>query len=216
MILASSAMATNTLVSLNTNHGPIIVKLYDDTAPITVANFLSYVNSGFYDGLVFHRTIKDFMIQTGAYDSGIYNNDPDSYHAPNDPIPLETTGNHKNLRGTISMARTDEPDSAASGFFINVIHNTHLDPSDTFDGHAVFGEVISDMFPVDAISCIQTFVNNSVPVMPVVIESATVVQCVTKQPADLNGDCYVNLLDLAVLANNWLNCTDFYNDQCTQ
>lgn len=221
LVVTSGSFAGNTLVSLNTNYGPIVIELYDDLAPITVANFLSYVNSGFYEGLVFHRTYGGSIIQGGAFDEGIYtaNYAPpfdlyasDFYHAPNAPIVLEVDAGLSNLQGTIAMARSNEPDTATSQFFINVHDNLSFDPSETSDGYAVFGEVVGSMFPVKAIA--STYVIPSgyyissyfqdLPILEAVIESAEVVQCVTKPVGDVNGDCYVNLLDLAILSQHWL------------
>jgi len=178
-----------TMVRLETNYGDIDIELYDDLAPETVANFLGYVDAGFYDGLIFHRVIEDFMIQAGAYNSNLYdadfedpNNfdpqDPNYYREPGDPIDLEVDADLENVRGTISMAHTTDPDSATSQFFINVEDNPYLDPG-TSPVHAVFGEVISGMQEVaDVISEVETEEVNSsfedMPVEPVIIEKAFV------------------------------------------
>lgn len=222
LLVTSGSFAGNTLVSLNTNYGPIVIKLYDDLAPVTVANFLSYVNSGFYDGLVVHRTYGGSIVQAGAFDEGLYEVDYSVpvdiyasafYHAPNAPIVLEVDAGLSNLQGTIAMARTTDPDTATSQFFINVSNNSQdFDPSDTSDGYAVFGEVVGSMFPVEAIAYTYTYPSNwyisgyfqDLPVVPAVIESAGVVECITKPQGDVNGDCYVNILDLAILSQHWL------------
>jgi cyclophilin family peptidyl-prolyl cis-trans isomerase len=228
-ILAGPALAGNTLVSLDTNRGEILLRLYDDTAPITVANFLSYVTSGFYEGLIFHRTMPEFMVQGGAYDVDLYDadfsaspfdpNDPAYYHPPNSPIVLEVTAGHSNLRGTVAMARNSDPISATSQFYINLVDNTHLDSTGPGTGYAVFGEVISDMYVPDAIGYTYYANRNAyfsrLPYLPTIIESASVVQCETIPEGDLNGDCYVNMLDVAIIAANWLKCTDAGNVQCT-
>jgi cyclophilin family peptidyl-prolyl cis-trans isomerase len=221
-VVTSGSFAANSLVSLNTNYGPIVIELYDDAAPITVANFLSYVNSGFYDGLVVHRTYGGRIVQAGAFDEGLYTADysppfdlyaSEFYHAPNAPIVLEVDAGLSNLSGTIAMARSTGPDTATSQFFINVSNNSlDFDPSEISDGYAVFGEVVGSMFPAEAIAYTYTIPSNysiynyfqDLPVIPAVIESARVVQCITYPQGDLNSDCYVNLLDLAILAEHWL------------
>ena len=222
-VVTSGSFAANSLVSIDTNYGPIVVELYDDLAPITVANFLSYVNSGFYDGLVFHRTYNGLIIQGGAFDADLYTVNlylpfdlTPFYHAPNNPIVLEVDANLSNVRGTIAMARLSEPDTANSQFFINVSNNSlDFDPSESSDGYAVFGKVIGNMFPVDAIAYTYTYPSNyyvynyfqDLPVVPAIIESASVVHCVTKPDGDLNGDCSVNLLDITFMAERWLDDT---------
>ena len=137
------------------------------------------------------------------------------YHVPNDPIVLEVGAGLSNLSGTIAMARQPEPDTATSQFFINVYDNTFFDPDESSDGYAVFGEVVGSMFPVGAIANTYTYPSNyyiydyfqDLPVVPAIIESASVVHCVTKPDGDLNGDCYVNLLDIAFMAEHWLEDT---------
>lgn len=229
VFLPAWTLGANTIVSLNTNHGSILIELYDDLAPITVANFLSYVNGGFYDGMVFHRTIIDFMIQGGAYDADLHEadffdpcfnpGDLDFYHAPNEPIVLEVDGNLSNLRGTIAMARTSDPNSATSQFFINAADNVLLDPSESAAGYAVFGQVVGSMFPVDAIVHTKTRYAHpyftDLPIMPAIIESARVERCTVYPLGDLNQDCYTDLADLHVLVQGWLGCTDLYDEQCS-
>jgi len=162
-------------VLLETNYGDIVIDLDYDAAPITVANFEAYVNDDFYDGLVFHRVIDDFMIQAGAYDADL------NYHAPTSaPIVNESNNGLTNLQYTVAMARGDASDSATSQFYINHVYNSHLDyisPSDP--GHCVFGEVVSGMDVVDVIAEVDThYVNQSlkdVPDDPVIIGSATMI-----------------------------------------
>lgn len=161
-----------------TDFGDIVIDLDRDAAPITVVNFIGYVEDGFYDGLTFHRVMEDFMIQGGAFDADLTKHDPTS-----GPIVNESDNGLSNERGTIAMARTDDPDSATSQFFINHIDNPFLDYHYNNDpcyvGYAVFGEVVSGMEVVDAIAQVSThYVNpglRDVPDDPVIIESATVI-----------------------------------------
>ena len=158
--------------------GTIVVGLYEEQAPITVGNFLEYVDAGFFGGTVFHRTMPDFMIQ-----GGVYVPQGDRYVAKDTlpPIPLESDTGLKNLRGTLSMARRDVPiDSATSQFFINLIDNQRLDRlGDVQVGYAVFGVVLEGMDVVDAIAAVETTVHpdvslpgeRAVPVELVVIRS---------------------------------------------
>ncbi len=159
-------------VTLETTDGNIVLELSADKAPKTVANFLAYVKSGFYDGTIFHRVIDGFMIQGGGYT-------PDLNQKPTSaPIPLESQNGLKNDRGTIAMARTSVPDSATSQFFINVANNERLNyPS--FDGHgyAVFGRVVEGMDVVDKIRAAATTASGpfqNLPVKPIVIKSAKI------------------------------------------
>ena len=138
------------IVVLQTNHGNIEVELYTEKAPITTENFLSYVREGFYDGLVFHRVIEGFMIQGGGFTQEMEQKET------KDPIKLETHPDLKNVRGTLAMARTNDPDSATSQFFINVVDNPFLDARAGNDGYAVFGKVISGMDVVDKIKAVET------------------------------------------------------------
>lgn len=133
-----------------TNEGTIVVKLYPQKAPLTVANFKKYVKNNFYDGLIFHRVIKGFMIQGG----GLY---PNGTVKPTyAPIPSEANNGLSNLRGTIAMARTSDPNSATSQFFINTVDNTFLDHTLVSPGYTVFGKVVRGMNVVDKISNVQT------------------------------------------------------------
>jgi len=127
---------TNPQVLFKTDLGNMIIELYPQKAPVTVANFLKYVDDGFYEGTIFHRVIDDFVVQGGGltYD---FNRKP-----TRDPIVNESNNGLLNEQATLSMARTSDPDSATSQFFINIKHNTHLDPKDGMPGYAVFGKVI--------------------------------------------------------------------------
>ncbi len=165
----------NPVVVLKTNRGAIEIELYPDKAPKTVENFLAYVNDGFYDGTIFHRVIDNFMIQGGGYTQDLKRKPTRA------PIPNEANNGLKNERGTIAMARTSDPHSATSQFFINVKDNPFLDfKSETPQGwgYAVFGRVVEGMDVVEAIEHAKTedrggaFAN--LPSDPVIIESVSV------------------------------------------
>ncbi|MBL7214831.1 MAG: peptidyl-prolyl cis-trans isomerase [Phycisphaerae bacterium] len=158
----------NPVVKIVTTKGEIDIELYADKAPITVENFLGYVNSGFYNGTVFHRVIPNFMIQGGGMTPDMR---PKKTKAP---IKNEAANGLKNKRGTIAMARTPMPDSATSQFFINHKDNVSLDYRDSSPrgiGYAVFGKVIEGMEVVDAIAVTPTRKPGDVPIETVVIES---------------------------------------------
>jgi cyclophilin family peptidyl-prolyl cis-trans isomerase len=161
-------------VLLKTSEGDIVLELDHDKAPITVDNFLGYVKRGFYDGTIFHRSIKGFMIQGGGYTTD-YEKKPTEA-----PIKNEADNGLKNVRGAIAMARTSDPNSATAQFFINTVDNLHLDfasPTDTGWGYAVFGKVVEGMDVVDRIQDIDTGPGGpfarDVPRKMVVIEKAT-------------------------------------------
>jgi len=162
----------NPVVKIVTTKGEILVELDAQKAPITVANFLAYTKDGFYNGTIFHRVIKDFMIQGGGMTPGM------QQKKTNPPIKNEAANGLKNKRGTIAMARTSVPNSATSQFFINHKDNVFLDyrgPSAQEIGYAVFGKVIKGMDVVDAIAVTPTKPGD-VPVEPVLIESVTLVE----------------------------------------
>ncbi|RKY11223.1 MAG: peptidyl-prolyl cis-trans isomerase [Planctomycetota bacterium] len=172
--LAAPANASEIDVLFETNFGDIGIDLYPEQAPVTVDNFTGYVEEGFYDGLIFHRVIDDFVIQAGAYDADLNKHEPTS-----DPIVNESYNGLSNTRGTIAMARTLDPDSATSQFYINKVDNIFLDyVSPSNPGYCVFGEVVSGMDVVDAIAQVPTHSTNGmddVPDEPVIIEKATVI-----------------------------------------
>lgn len=140
----------NPIVIMETSKGNIEIELYPEKAPITVANFLEYVDSNFYSNLIFHRVISGFMIQGGGFDKNGVQKQTKS------PIKLETNKGLSNLTGTIAMARTNVPDSATSQFFINTVDNSGLDYSTQDPGYAVFGKVISGMDVVYEIEKVDT------------------------------------------------------------
>lgn len=162
-------------VKLTTTMGEILVELDAQRAPESSANFLQYVRDGFYDGTIFHRVISDFMIQGGGFTESF------EKKTTRGSISNEATNSLKNLRGTLAMARTANPHSASSQFFINVVDNdflNHTEPTGRGWGYAVFAKVIAGMDVVDKITAVPTGTYNSyrdVPTTPVVITSATVV-----------------------------------------
>ncbi len=172
-LLAVSAPAWAQKVKLATSAGDIVVELDAAKAPQTVDNFLQYVRAGHYDGTVFHRVIGSFMIQGGGYKTDL------SEKPTRAPIALESRNGLSNTVGTLAMARTSVPDSAAAQFFINVNDNLFLDQPNSRDGHgyAVFGKVVSGMDVVDKIKGVPTKTvgpHQNVPVTPVTINKATV------------------------------------------
>jgi len=142
----------NPVVLVDTSMGKIKIELYPDKAPITVKNFLDYVDDKFYDGTIFHRVMPNFMIQGGGFKPGLDEKDTKK------PIKNESTNGLENQRGTIAMARTGVPDSATAQFFINVKYNDFLDKVKARDrvGYCVFGKVIDGMDVVDKIVEVQT------------------------------------------------------------
>lgn len=140
----------NPQVVMETTMGSIHIELFQDKAPISVQNFLQYVAKGFYHGLIFHRVIPNFMLQGGGFDAQMKQKKTDA------PIKNEAQNGLKNLRSTLSMARTQVVDSATSQFFINVVDNPFLDNGARDYGYAVFGKVIKGMDVVDKICAVPT------------------------------------------------------------
>lgn len=173
-LLATAAAGTALAqkVSLDTSEGTIVLELDRDKAPKTVDNFLAYVRAGHYEGVIFHRVIENFMIQTGGVK-------PDLSQKPlRPPIPLESRNGLSNVRGTVAMARTNNPNSATAQFFINTVDNTFLDQTNARDGegYAVFGKVVEGMDVVDKIRAVPTQavgMHPNLPVKPVIIKRAT-------------------------------------------
>ena len=163
------------MIKLTTNHGVITLELNAEKAPKTVANFLAYVEAGHYDNTVFHRVIKNFMIQGGGFE-------PNMNQKPcQAPIENEAANGLKNKRGTVAMARTNDPHSATAQFFINTVDNDFLDfksPSGQGWGYCVFGEVVEGLDVVDKIRAVKTGnkgFHQDVPVEDVIIEKAEIV-----------------------------------------
>jgi peptidyl-prolyl cis-trans isomerase A (cyclophilin A) len=162
--------AQSDTVVVSTTMGTITVVVFQKEAPISSKNFLAYVDSGFYSGLLFHRVIPGFMIQGGGMTKNMMKRQP---MFP--PIKIESDNGLKNERGTLAMARTADPNSATSQFFINLVDNTQLDMNAQSAGYAVFGKVIEGMDVVDKIAAVKTATvgqNRDVPVEPVIIISA--------------------------------------------
>ena len=169
LLLSLSTFAQPT-VEIKTNKGSIIVELNQDKAPNTVANFVKYANDGFYTGTVFHRVISGFMIQGGGLDKNLNEKETRA------PIKNEADNGLANNIGTIAMARTNDPHSASSQFFINVANNAflnHTEKSDRGWGYTVFGKVVKGMDVVDKIARIPTD-GGDVPTQTIMIESVTV------------------------------------------
>lgn len=173
LLSTSYAKASAVQVMISTDQGNIQLELYPDKAPKTVENFLTYVNDKYYDGLVFHRVIKGFMIQAGAFDKNLNIKEPKG-----EPVVNESFNGLKNAKGTIAMARKSDPNSAKSQFYINVVDNFFLDPRSHKPGYTVFGRVISGIEVAEKISKLPTKKSGhmaDVPVSPTHILKARVI-----------------------------------------
>ncbi len=171
-LLAATGASAQT-VKLQTTEGDIRIELNAEKAPKSVANFVQYVKAGHYNGVIFHRVIQNFMVQTGGYDAKL------NQRPTRPPIPLESDNGLSNQRGTVAMARTNDPNSATSQFFINVVDNILLDADvgRTGTGYAVFGQVIEGMDVVDKIRAVDTKaqgVHQNLPVKPIFITKALI------------------------------------------
>jgi len=171
MMSGGAAKAANPVIEIETSLGKIKVELFEDKAPITVKNFMDYVEAKHYDGLTFHRVIEKFMVQGGGMEPN------GTQRKTKDPIKNESTNGLSNLRGTIAMARTGVPDSATSQFFINTVDNEFLDKAKSRDGvgYCVFGRVIEGMDVVDKIKGVKTAQDDK-PVEDVLIKSVKKVE----------------------------------------
>tara|TARA_R110000868_G_scaffold124990_8_gene330267 strand:+ start:461 stop:1000 length:540 start_codon:yes stop_codon:yes gene_type:complete len=163
----STNLMAATQVAMTTSQGEIIIELNDEKSPLTTANFIQYINDGFYNGLIFHRVIRDFVIQGGGHR-------PDMSEAPTrEPIRNEANNGLSNLRGTIAMARTSNPHSATAQFYINTVDNQRLDYKDeNYWGYCVFGKIIQGMNVIDNIRQVPTSTRgdySNVPVEPILI-----------------------------------------------
>ncbi|MFC0226875.1 peptidylprolyl isomerase B [Serratia aquatilis] len=162
------------MVTFHTNHGDIVIKTFADKAPVTVENFLSYCREGFYNNTIFHRVINGFMVQGGGFEPGMRQKDTKA------TIKNEANNGLKNTRGTLAMARTNDPHSATAQFFINVVDNDFLNfrgENAQGWGYCVFAEVAEGMDVVDKIKAVKTGrsgMHQDVPVEDVVINSVTV------------------------------------------
>lgn len=170
---ASAASFAAPMVEINTTEGKIVVDLNSKAAPVTVDNFLKYANSGFYNGTIFHRVINNFMIQGGGFTKDM------NQKKTGAPIELEDKNGLKNTVGSIAMARTNDPNSATSQFFINLKDNDFLNGDSSKDGYAVFGKVVQGMDVVRKIGRTPTTSRgfyDDVPSRPVIIESVKVLK----------------------------------------
>lgn len=168
---AAPAVAANPQVVMKTSKGTLVVELFPDKSPKTVENFLAYVEAGHYDGTIFHRVIPGFMVQGGGFTRDM------QQKSTRAPVENESDNELSNERGTIAMARTGNPHSATSQFYINVVDNPSLDYSSRGWGYTVFGKVVEGMDVADAISKVSTTRKGrmgDVPQEPVVIEKVAV------------------------------------------
>lgn len=171
IVLSTFSFAKAPVVLMDTNMGQIEIELNEEKAPKTVKNFLAYVDAKFYDGLIFHRVINNFMIQGGGH------NEKMEEKKTNPPIKNEASNGLLNETGTIAMARTSDPHSASSQFFINVNNNSSLNyPSPDGHGYAVFGKVTKGMHVVNRIKMVKTgnlHGHANVPMDPIIIKKVS-------------------------------------------
>ena len=175
LAFSQAAAGENPVLVMKTSKGDVKIELFKDKAPISTENFIKYVESGHYNGTVFHRVIPGFMIQGGGFAPDM------SQKKTMAPIKNEATNGLKNLKGTLAMARTPDPNSATAQFFINTVDNAFLDHKDMGQGfgYAVFGKVTEGMDVVSKIEKVKTGSKSghqNVPVEPVVIEKVTVAE----------------------------------------
>lgn len=176
LLLSLPLQAANPQIEFRTNQGSFVVELYPEKAPRTVANFLEYVNSGFYEGTIFHRVINQFVIQGGGYTADLHQK------RTLDPIPNEANNGLKNEPGTLAMARKLNPESATSQFFINLSDNKILNyyrPEPDLMGYCVFGRVIRGMSVAEKIGQSTTQMvgkMGGVPLEPIIIEKTTLLE----------------------------------------
>ena len=165
----NSQAADNPRVVMETSMGTMVIELYPEKAPITVKNFLDYVDAGFYDGTIFHRVIPGFVIQGGGFDDNMEKKENRA------PIKNEADNGLRNLRATLSMARTQDINSATSQFFINLKNNSNLDYNGHSFGYAVFAKVVKGVGTIDKIAGVKTTTKGhyqNVPAEPVMLISA--------------------------------------------
>jgi peptidyl-prolyl cis-trans isomerase B (cyclophilin B) len=159
---------------LDTTQGVIVIELFEDRAPISVANIIQYVEEGFYNGTIFHRVIDRFMVQGGGFDQNMVKKEVRA------GIQNEADNGISNVRGTVALARTSDPHSATAQFFISTVNNDNLDHTGKSErgwGYCVFGRVVEGMSVVDRISRTRTRTKSghqNVPLLPIVIERATI------------------------------------------
>ncbi|MGL1832831.1 peptidylprolyl isomerase [Rhodocyclaceae bacterium SMB388] len=179
LVIAGPVAADQPMVEMRTNQGLITIELFEKDAPESVANFLEYVRTGFYDGTIFHRVIDGFMIQGGGFEPGM------KQKQTRDPIRNEARNGLRNEPGTLAMARTNDPHSATAQFFINLVSNRALDnPSRDGWGYAVFGRVTEGFDVVQQIGKLPTTTvgrYQNTPVEPVIIESVRIIESAPAQ-----------------------------------
>lgn len=156
-------------VVMKTNKGDVVMELDHKMAPKSVENFMAYVNANYYDSTIFHRVIRDFMIQGGGFTSDM------TQKSTNAPIVNEGRNGLLNTRGTLAMARTNDPNSATSQFFINTVDNQFLNANGRNPGYAVFGKVIDGMEVVDVIRAVKTCVNIKTKMGDVPVETVEII-----------------------------------------
>ncbi|MDX1455505.1 MAG: peptidylprolyl isomerase [Gammaproteobacteria bacterium] len=170
-------------VRFETTDGDVYIELFDEEAPLSVENFKQYVKDGFYDGTIFHRVIAGFVAQGGGYDIDFDKKET------REPVKNESTNGLSNERGTLAMARTNEPDSATSQFYINLVDNDRLDAKEYRPGYTVFGKVVRGMNVIDSIAELPVGpagpFGQNVPMRPVIIEKAELVAAL---PAEAGQD----------------------------
>ena len=214
----SSSNSSRLEVIFETNKGSFTIELYPEKAPKTVANFLAYVDAGFYDNTIFHRVIFDFVIQGGGFEKGM------EYKEPREPVKNESDNRLKNLAGTISMARRTHPDTATSQFYINLKHNASLDfKSKLQPGYTVFGKISQGTGVVDKISVVQTATMDrfkDVPKDDVILKSVkrkgtTVAASEKKQKSYVEGVHYVVLDEpVATRDNSKIEVVEMFSYGC--
>jgi cyclophilin family peptidyl-prolyl cis-trans isomerase len=168
---SSELAADKTYALITTSMGSIELELYAKRTPKTVQNFIDYAESGYYTDTIFHRVIPNFMVQGGGFDTSFIQKET------RQPIRNEANPFIPNLRGTISMARTSNPDSATSQFFINVVDNASLNKTSTNHGYAVFGKVVKGLDVADKMSKVKTKRANymaDIPVEPIIIKNVII------------------------------------------
>ena len=179
---AAPAMVTHPQMVLDTSEGVIVIDLFEDRAPQSVANIIRYIEEGFYNGTIFHRVIDRFMIQGGGFNQGMVKKEVRA------GIQNEADNGLSNVRGTVALARTGDPHSATAQFFISTVNNDNLDHKAKTEkdwGYCVFGQVVEGMSTVDRISRTRTRTHSgmqNVPMLPIVIERATIRRPETAAP----------------------------------
>lgn len=171
LIMLSSQLFANTFVEMKTSKGVVEIELYNDKAPVSAKNFENYAKSNFYNGTIFHRVIPGFMVQGGGLDVNLIEKSTKA------PIINESSNGLKNTRGTLAMARTSDPNSATSQFFINVVDNSFLNRSAMDAGYSVFGKVTKGMDVIDKIVNVPTTnsgMNQNVPKQAIKIISVQI------------------------------------------